>query len=214
MKALLLATALAASVAASPFVFAHDAHAATAASPAISQAQADTQDALRDLWVEHVFWIRNYVIASKAGDANRRKVATNEILANATTIAGAVGNFYGKAAGDQMLKLLAGHWTAVKDYSDATFDHKGKGQQAATDKLTANAKDIAAFLSKANPYLPENTLVGLLTTHGAHHVAQIQEIAKNDYAGEAKTWNTMRAHMFVIADALTGALVKQFPDKF
>lgn len=213
MKTLLFATALAASVAASPFVFAQDAHAAAPAA-AISQTQSDTQDALRDLWVEHIFWVRNYVIASKAGNANQRKVATEQILANATSIANAVGSFYGKAGGDQMLKLLAGHWGAIKEYSDATFDHKGKGQQAAADKLTANAKEIAVFLSKANPYLPEDTVFGLLATHGAQHIAQIQEVAKGDYANEAKTWNAMRAHMFVIADAITGALVKQFPDKF
>jgi hypothetical protein len=34
------------------------------------------------------------------------------------------------------------------------------------------------------------------------------------YDEEAKNWADMRAHMNVIADALTGAIAKQFPDKF
>ena len=113
-----------------------------------------------------------------------------------------------------MLALLAGHWGAVKAHADATFAHDQKAQQAATTTMLANAKQIAAFLAAANPNLPEATLVGLLTAHGAHHIAQDGQIATGDYAGEARTWAAMRAHMFVIADALADALAKQFPGKF
>jgi hypothetical protein len=110
--------------------------------------------------------------------------------------------------------VLAGHWGAVKDYSDATFAKDAKAQQAASDTLITNAKAIAVFLAKANPNLPEATLVGRLSAHGAHHIAQTQQIAKADYASEAKTWAAMRVHMFTIADALADALAKQFPAKF
>lgn len=213
MKNLLFTLAVVTTLALSPATQALEEHSA-AAHVASTSAKADTQAALRDLWVEHVFWIRNYVIASKTNDANQRKVAVDQVIANATSISGAIATYYGKAAGDQLLTLLAGHWTAVKDYSDATFSKNTKAQQEATTKLTANAKEIAAFLAKANPNLPEATLVSLLAGHGAHHMAQIQQIADGDYAGEAKTWAAMRAHMFVIADALAGALAKQFPEKF
>jgi hypothetical protein len=50
--------------------------------------------------------------------------------------------------------------------------------------------------------------------HGGHHVQQIQQIKAKQYAEEARTWSAMKDHMYVIADALTGALAKQFPDKF
>jgi hypothetical protein len=175
---------------------------------------AATREALRDLWVEHVFWIRNYVQASADGHAAAQKVAADQVVANATAISGAIAGFYGKPAGDQLLGLLAGHWTAVKDYSDATFAKDAAKQQAAATRLVANAKQIAAFLAKANPNLPEPTLVGLLSAHGAHHLAQIGELAKGDYAGEAKTWHAMRQHMLVIADALAVGLAKQFPARF
>ncbi|MDZ3993498.1 hypothetical protein PspTeo4_26160 [Pseudomonas sp. Teo4] len=89
-----------------------------------------------------------------------------------------------------------------------------KGQQAAVDELTTNAKAIAAFLAKANPNLPEATLITMLSAHGGHHVAQIDQLAAGDYAGEARTWSMMREHILALADALTAALVKQFPDKF
>jgi hypothetical protein len=79
--------------------------------------------------------------------------------------------------------------------------------------LTANAGEIAKFLAGANPNLPEDTVRGLLLAHGAHHSQQIQQIMADDTAGEATSWAAMQQHMDSIADALAGAIAKQFPDK-
>jgi len=185
------------------------------AAPASADSAAlTTRLALRDLWVEHIFSIRNYAIANQAADKQQAKVAADQVVDNATKIANSIAPLYGQPAADQLLKLLAGHWGAVKHYSDATVAKDTKGKQAAVTDLTSNAKAIAAFLAKANPNLPENTLVAMLSAHGGHHVAQVDELAAHDYAGEARTWQMMRTHIVSLADALTAALVKQFPDKF
>ena len=55
---------------------------------------------------------------------------------------------------------------------------------------------------------------GLFAAHGAHHVLQINQYKKKEYANLEKTWTMMREHVYVIADTLMTALVKQFPDKF
>lgn len=182
--------------------------------PAADSAALTTRLALRDLWVEHIFWIRNYAIANQAGDKAQAKVAADQVVDNATKIANSIAPLYGQPAADQLLKLLAGHWGAVKHYSDATVAKDAKGKQAAVADLTSNAKAIAAFLAKANPNLPESTLVTMLAAHGGHHVSQVDQLAAHDYAGEANTWAMMRTHILALADALTAALVKQFPDKF
>ena len=170
--------------------------------------------ALRDLWVEHVFWIRSYMLAAKAGDETQRKVAETEIVDNAKALAATITPFYGQPAADGLLNLLAGHWTAVRDYNTAMAGHSQSGRDKAVKAITANAQEIAKFLSGANPYLPENAVFGLLSAHGAHHVAQIDQIAANNFRDEARTWQAMRKHMLVIADAITDALAKQFPDQF
>lgn len=185
------------------------------ASPAPAESAAlTTRLSIRDLWVEHIFWTRNYAIANQAANHQQAQVAAAQVVDNATRIANSLAPLYGQPAADQLLKLLAGHWGAVKHYSDATVAKDKKGQQAAVTELTSNAKAIAAFLAKANPNLPESTLVTMLAAHGGHHVAQIDQLAAHDYAGEAKTWHMMRAHILALADTLTAALVKQFPDKF
>jgi hypothetical protein len=174
----------------------------------------ETGAALRDLWVGHVFWVRNVVVSTFAGNHPAAAAAEQEVVANAKQIAAAIEPYYGKDASEKLFGLLAGHYGAVKQYLEATAaGNKGK-QDAAFKRLSANATEIARFLSGANPNLPFDTLNGLLLAHGGHHVQQIQQMQSKQYAEEAQTWDAMKRHMYVIADALAGAIAKQFPKQF
>jgi hypothetical protein len=44
-------------------------------------------------------------------------------------------------------------------------------------------------------------------------VQQIQELQAKQYDQEARTWAAMKDHMYVIADALAGAIAEQCPEK-
>lgn len=175
---------------------------------------AVTQAALRDLWIGHIFWVREVVQDMVQKNAAAMKVAEQQVVANARQIAGAIEPFYGKQASEQLFKLLAGHYGAVKAHAEATIAADAAHTKKAFDELVANAGEIAVFLSGANPYLPEEALRGLLASHGAHHVQQNQQLAARDFAAEAQTWETMKNHMYTIADALGSALAQQFPEKF
>lgn len=175
---------------------------------------ADTKAVLRDLWAGHIFWIRNVVWDNASNNTAARDAAEKEVVANAKQIASSIAPFYGEAASEKLFNLLAGHYGAVKEYSDATIAGSTHQQDLALAHLASNAEDIAVFLSGANPYLPKDSVRGLIAAHGAHHVAQITQFQKKDYAHEGATWQVMRQHVYVIADALTAALVAQFPAKF
>jgi hypothetical protein len=194
------------------------AHAADAQhAPAASQAAAPTAPklhaALRSLWHGHVVHTREYALAVHAGHKADASKAADAVVANAKQLADAVAGFYGKAAGERMLQLLAGHWGAVQAMTDARARHDDAGATKAMNDLTANAGEIAKFLSGANPNLPEDAVRGLLLAHGAHHDQQIRQIMAGDMQGEAATWKAMQAHMDTIADALAGGIAKQFPAK-
>src|SRR5437899_56841 len=195
---------------AAPAFAQHAAH-AVAQAPAPTKV-TDTEAALRDLWVGHIFWVRNVVVDTLAGNKSAATAAEKEVVANAKQIAGAIEPYYGKAASEKLFGLLAGHYGAVKQYLEAAGS-KTK-QDAALKNLTGNATEIAKFLSGANPNLPFDTLNGLLLAHGGHHVLEIQQLRGKQYAEEAQTWEAMKKHMYVIADALAGAIAKQFPAKF
>ena len=170
--------------------------------------------ALRDLWMGHVFWVRNVVVSTFAGNQPAATTAEQEAVANAKQIAAAIEPYYGKAASDKLFGLLAGHYGAVKQYLEATVAGSKDKQDAAYTNLSDNASEIARFLSGANPNLPFDTLNGLLLAHGGHHVQQIRQVHGKQYAQEAQTWAAMKSHMYVIADALAGAIAKQFPRQF
>ena len=196
------------------FCLANSAGAGTLETSADTVAVLETKMALRDLWVEHVFWIRSYVLATHAGDEAQSKSTEREVVANAKALANTIAPFYGQPAADALLKLLAGHWGAVRDFNTATVAKSKAVQDTAVANLTSNAREIAKFLSGANPYLPEDAVFGLLAAHGGHHVAQTNQIASGDFQDEAATWHAMRKHVMEIADAIADALGKQFPDKF
>jgi hypothetical protein len=168
---------------------------------------------MRQLWQGHAETTRDYALAVKAGDAAAEKKAADAVVANAKQIADAVGSFYGADAGKRMLELLAGHWGGVKALTDAGKSGDSAASSKAMQDLTANADEIAKFLSGANPNLPADAVKGLLMTHAGHHSMLIGEIMKGDKAAAAQTWTTMQAHMNTIADALSDGIAKQFPAK-
>ena len=175
---------------------------------------AETSAVMRDLWVGHIFWVRNVVVDTLSGNKNSAASAEKEVVANAKQIAAAIEPYYGKAASDKLFGLLAGHYGAVKEYLEASAAGSKAKQDTALKNLTGNATEIAKFLSSANPNLPFETLNGLLLAHGGHHIQEIDQLKNKQYAQEAQTWEAMKKHMYVIADALAGGIAKQFPAKF
>lgn len=219
MKSMNMLIAVCGLVLAAGPTYAHDGAPHAASQDAVQKQSAKPvaapklQAALRGLWHGHVVATRDYAFAVKANDAKRASRAADAVVANAKQIADAVAGFYGKPAGEQLLGLLAGHWGAVKAMTDAERSQDKAAGAKAMSTLISNADQIAAFLSSANPYLPADAVRGLLVGHGGHHATQISQVMKGDLKGEAETWRAMQSHMDVIADALAGAIAKQFPKK-
>jgi hypothetical protein len=185
------------------------AHVDATAAPAAPKLHA----AMRALWHGHIVHAREYALATHSGSGADAKQAADAVVANARQISDAVAGFYGKAGGDRLMQLLAGHWGAVKAMTDTQAHHDAAGQRKAMGDLTANAGEIAKFLAGANPNLPADTVRGLMLAHGAHHARQISQIMAGDMNAEAQTWTAMQQHMDGVADALAGAIAKQFPAK-
>ena len=175
---------------------------------------SQTAAVLRDLWVDHIFWVRNVSIATIHKDKAAIKAAELKVVANAHLIAAAIEPFYGATAREHFFKLLASHYGTVSAYLAAAMTGDVSGQAAAMQSLTINAEEIAVFLSKANPDLPRDAMNSLLLGHGAHHVQQIQRMQDGDYDSEAKIWEEMKDHAYQIADATADALGRQFEERF
>ena len=175
---------------------------------------AEMKQAYRDLWLGHIYWVQHAVLDHATNSPAERNAVKREVDANTKQIASTITPFYGEAVSQKFLSLLDINISAVREYSEATVAGNKGQQDAALARLASNSDDFGAFLSGVTPYLQKDTVQGLIAAHGAHHVLQINQYKKKDYAHLDETWKMMREHVYVIADTITTALVKQFPDKF
>ena len=175
---------------------------------------AEMKQTFRDLWLGHIYWVQHAVMNSTTNSLVERDAVKKEVDANTKQIASVLIPFYGEAPSQKFQTLLGVNIDAVREYSEATTAGNKSQQDAALARLASNANDFGVFLSGISPHLSESTARGLLGAHGAHHVLQINQYKKKDYAHLDETWKMMREHVYVIADTLIEALVKQFPSKF
>ena len=176
---------------------------------------AEMQQTLRDLWLAHIFLIQHVVLYNVTYDPAEQDAADKQVLDNAKQIAHTFTPFYGEARSEKLFTLLTGHYAAVKEYSEATIAGNTRQQDSALARMASNAEDADTFFNGINPHnLPKGTVQGLIAAHGAHHVLQINQYKKKEYAKLEETWSMMRQHVYVIADTLVTALAKQFPARF
>ena len=185
-----------------------------AAGDANSARVAEMKKDFRDLWLGHIYWVQHAVLNSATSSLAERDAVKKEVDANTKQIASMLTPFYGEARSQKFLSLLDINIGAVREYSEATVAGNKSKQDAALARLASNSEDFGVFFSGINPYLKKDTVQGLIAAHGAHHVLQVNQYKKKDYAHLDETWKMMREHVYVIADTLTEALVKQFPSKF
>lgn len=122
--------------------------------------------------------------------------------------------FYGEDAGNKLSALLRDHILVAADLVKAAKAGDAAGQELATKSWYANADDLAAFLSSANPYWPRKTLEDALHGHLAMTTDAVVAKLHKDTAGAIAAYDKGHEHMLMVADVLSAGIVKQFPKRF
>src|SRR5438309_1452268 len=104
---------------------------------------AELKMVLRDLYVNHIFWVRSLVIATRLRQSAAAKVADEEGMENAKEIGQSITPYYGQAASQKFVTLFTGHYVAEKAYMNAAFANNFGGnaaaKKAAENRLMKNA---------------------------------------------------------------------------
>lgn len=132
---------------------------------------------------------------------------------NTVDIATAVDSIY-PGTKDDFLKLWRAHIGFFVDYTTAAKNGDADGMKVAKDKLLGYADDASTFFSDANPNLPKDALKEGLTTHLNQVLSIVDAYGAKDYTKSYEMQREADKHMQMFGDTLSGAIVKQYPDKF
>ncbi len=168
---------------------------------------------LRDLWVDHVVWTRQYIVAAVA-DAPDANFTAKRLLKNQEDIGNAIKPFYGDVAGDKLTSLLKEHILIAVDLLNAAKAGDSAGLKQAEAKWYGNADDIATFLSAANPNWPKDHLVNMLDQHLALTKAEAVARLTGNYTADINAFDEIHKQAMTMADELADGIVKQFPEQF
>jgi hypothetical protein len=176
-------------------------------------AAAAFHDQMRKLWEDHVTYTAFFYTAAVYGGDDVPTMA-DRLLRNQDDLGNAVKPFYGDAAGDQLAALLRDHILIAADLVTAAKAGDGAAVQAASDRWTANADAIAAFLAAANPYWAEDVLKDMLHTHLTLTTQAVVAKLQHDTAGAIAAYDAGHEHMLMFADLLSSGIIRQFPGRF
>jgi hypothetical protein len=93
------------------------------------------------------------------------QVAAARLLKNQEHLGNAIVPFYGQDAGNGLTELLKQHILIAVDLVAAAKAGQQEQFQAHDQRWTQNARDIAAFLARANPNWSAHDLADLLNVH-------------------------------------------------
>ena len=185
-----------------------------AAGAAEAHSKSAFHDAMRKLWEDHVTWTRLYIVSATAGLPDTQATA-QRLLDNQRDIGNAVAEFYGRDAGDTLTALLRDHILLAADIVTASKAGDNAKAAAAKTKWYDNAKQISAFLHAANPqHWPLATLQSMMKTHLDQTLDEATHRLQGKTADEIKDYDAIVNHILMMADALSGGIIAQFPAKF
>jgi len=142
------------------------------------------------------------------------QAVVGELNQNTQDLTNAIASVYGPQAGAAFNKMWSAHIGFFVDYVEATLKGDSAGQQQALNNLEQYKEQFAHFLASANPNLNANVVAQGLQEHVNELLTAFNDYVNKDYTDSAKELVMAYNHMFMVGDALSAAIVKQFPQKF
>lgn len=175
---------------------------------------ADLRATLNNLESEHVDLASAATRAGFDGDPSF-EAAAGALSKNTDDISAAIASVYGDEAGEQFKEIWASHIGFFVDYTVAAKGGDQEGMDKAVQNLNGYVEAISTFLSEANPNLPKEAVAQLVSEHVGLLKEAVDKHGAGDYTGSYDAQARARTQITTeIADTLSGAIVKQYPEKF
>jgi hypothetical protein len=185
-----------------------------AAQPAMTPA-ATLRVTLDTLLQEHIYLASAATDAALAGNNAEFTSAAGALDANSTELSQAIGSVYGADAATSFLALWRKHIGFFVDYTQGVAAKDQAKQDKAVSDLIGYTQDFGAFVDTATgSRLKKDQVADLVKGHVVGLKTVVDDQAAKNYDGAYTQERKCSKDMQPIGDALAGAIVAQFPDKF
>lgn len=182
-------------------------------SGAVSQKQLDFRMGMRKLWEDHITWTRLYLVSSANNNPDTNNVAAR-LLKNQEDIGNAIRPYYGDDAANKLTALLKTHINGAVALIDAAKSGDQNALAKANDDWYKNANEIADFLSQANPNISNDQMRAEMKDHLDLTKQEAVNVLNKNFDEGIADYDKVHTQILGMADTLSGAIIKQFPDKF
>jgi uncharacterized protein YccT (UPF0319 family) len=187
---------------------------------AVDSKASELRSGLNLLLREHV-WLAGSATGAALGGRMPQFEAVAAALngptnSNTADIVAAIGSVYGP----EIQKAFDGLWRSEKHipqfvaYTQAAAKNDQAGKEAAVTQLKAYAKEFGTTLNSVNDKLPAAAVESAIVEHATTLLAVIDAQAAKDPAKAATALRSAVGHMSMTAQAIAGATVAKFPEKF
>ena len=186
---------------------------AAASAATLTSKSADLRTTLNLQLSEHVYLAGFSVAEALLGNTPGFEGGAAALDQNSVELGKTIAAAYGPEAEKRFLELWRAHIGMFVAYTQASAKNDAAGKAKAVADLDGYRKDFDAFLSGANPNLPKGAVEQLLVMHVNGIAKAVDLLAAKDYKSGYANLKTAEDHSIMLADPITAAIVKQFPDK-
>jgi len=181
---------------------------------AVDSSAAGLRITLNTLLSEHVYLAARATGAALGARQVEFQAAAAALDQNSEDITRALASVYGEDAGRAFGPLWKKHIGFVVDYTSGVAMKDNVKQDKAVNDLLGYTQEFGAFLNSATKSLPTGAVADLVKMH----ILTLKDVIDAQAAGDQmKVYANLRTamgHMSMVADPLSEAIVKQFPDRF
>ena len=178
-----------------------------------SRQEVDLMNEMRRLWEEHIMWTR-MVIMSIVENSQDEDLVTKRLLRNPSDFAELLKDLYGDKVASKFEELFTNHLVIAAELVKAAVSGDNSAASEAEKKWYANADEIAAFLANTNPYWTEKMWKDMLYEHLALTKDEAVDRINKYYAADILVYDKIQTEALKMADIMSEAIIRQFPNRF
>lgn len=163
---------------------------------------------LRQLWEQHVYWTRFFII-STAAELGDLEPVTNRLLENPKDFADLLELYYGENIAGQFEELFTQHLMIAGDLVNAAKNGEASKADEARKKWYANADEIARFLSVINPCWDEMKWKNMMYSHLGMTEKEATLRLQGNYEADIKVFGQIENEALEMADYMFCGIMKQ-----